>query len=174
MAEPRTIATEKAFKLRKHAKKKKPCFARQESWKYVRLKENWRRPHGLDNKVRKRFKGWPARVSVGYRGPRGARKLHPSGFEEVRMYNTEGLKKIDPKTQVVRIAHTVGKRARAKILVEAREKGITVLNVKLTKPATEKEEKAGKEAEETVAKTEEEMRGKEPEKEERPKEAEKK
>lgn len=174
MVEPRTITAEKAFKLRKRAKKKKPCFARQESWKYIRLKENWRRPHGLDNKVRKRFKGWPARVSIGYRGPKGARKLHPSGFEEVRMHNADGLKKIDPKTQVVRIAHTVGKRTRAKILAEAREKGITILNVKLTKPEVGKEEKDEKEAEETVAETKEELKKKEPEEEEKPREAEKK
>lgn len=109
MALPRATASQKALKLRKRVKAKKPNFVRQESWRYMRLKENWRRPHGLDNKVRKRFKGWPARVSAGYRGPKSARALHPSGFEEVLVYNVDSLKEIDPGTQAARIAHTVGK-----------------------------------------------------------------
>jgi large subunit ribosomal protein L32e len=159
---PRQAASEKLLKLRKRVKEKKPNFVRQESWKYIRLKENWRRPHGLDNKVRKRFKGWPARVSAGYRGPKSARALHPSGFEEVMVYNADGLKEIDPKTQAARIAHTVGKRKRAKILTEARKKKIVVLNLRQAKEASEKEEEPTEGAEE-----EEAIKAEEPKKEEK-------
>jgi large subunit ribosomal protein L32e len=153
MTAPRASGSEKMLKLRKRVKEKKPNFVRPESWKYIRLKENWRRPHGLDNKVRKRFKGWPARVSAGYRGPKGARGLHPSGFEEVMVYNADGLKEIDPKTQAARIAHTVGKRKRARILTEARKKKIVVLNLRQAKEISEKEEEPteGAEVEETKA-----------------------
>jgi large subunit ribosomal protein L32e len=130
MTESNAISTEKALKLRHMAKRKKPKFVRPESWRYVRLKENWRNPQGLDNKVRMRVKGWPPKVSIGYRGPRIARGLHPSGFTEILVYNPEQLKDIDPETQSARIAHTVGKRKKMKILSEARKKGIRVLNLK--------------------------------------------
>jgi large subunit ribosomal protein L32e len=140
MTKPPTT-TEKALKLRTLVKKRKPKFVRQESWRYKRLKENWRRPKGLDNKMRRKIKGWPPAVNVGYRGPKVARGLHPSGYKEVLVYNAEEIKKVDPKTQAVRIAHTVGKRERAKILTESRKRKITVLNVKEIKETAEEKEK---------------------------------
>jgi large subunit ribosomal protein L32e len=140
MTKPPTT-TEKALKLRALVKKRKPKFVRQESWRYKRLKENWRRPKGLDNKMRRKIKGWPPAVNVGYRGPKVARGLHPSGYKEVLVYNAEEIKKVDPKTQAVRIAHTVGKRERAKILTESRKRKITVLNVREIKETAEEKEK---------------------------------
>jgi len=154
MTLPRTATSEKKLKLRKRVKESKPNFVRQESWKYIRLKENWRRPHGLDNKVRKRFKGWPPRVSAGYRGPKAARALHPSGFEEVSVHNEDDLNQIDPKTQAARIAHTVGKKKRSRILTEARKKKILVLNLRQAKETAKKEEEPTEEAETEEAEAE--------------------
>ena len=154
---PRTVASEKTLRLRKRIKKRKPKFVRQESWKYIRLKENWRRPRGLDNKVRKRIKGWPPRVSVGYRGPKAARAFHPSGLEEILVYNVEDLTEIDPKTQAARIAHNVGKRKRARILTEAREKKIRVLNIGQAKETAKKEVEPTEEAETEESKREEKV-----------------
>jgi large subunit ribosomal protein L32e len=154
----------KALRIRAKLKKKKPDFVRQESWRYNRLKENWRRPKGLDNKMRRKIKGWPSTVNIGYRGPKAARGLHPSGYEEVLIHNVEELKSVDPKTQAVRIAHTVGGRTKAQILAEARKKKIIVLNVGV------KEEEKEKEAEKAAAAAEEkEKEEKKPTEEEKPK-----
>ena len=156
MTERDTRPAEKALKLREHVKKKKPKFVRPESWRYYRLKESWRRPRGLDHKIRRKVKGWPAGVSVGYRGPKIARGLHPSGYREVLVHNSEELKNVDPKTQAVRIAHTVGKRNRAKIITEARREKITILNVKEIreeKPLAKKEQEEPEEIEEKTEET---------------------
>jgi len=127
---------------REKEKQKKPKFVRQESWRYKRLKENWRRPHGLDNKMRRRVKGWPACPGIGYRGPKESRGLHPSAFKEVRVFNLDDLNKIDPELEAIRIASSVGNRKRAEIIKEARERGIHVLNPRefreLEEPITEK------------------------------------
>ena len=118
----------------RRARRKKPKFVRPESWRYVRLKENWRRPRGLDHKMRLRYRGWPPRVSSGYGGPRVTRGLHSSGYREILVHNVEALEGIDPTTQVVRIAHAVGKRKKARILAEAKKKKIFILNVKEVLP----------------------------------------
>src|SRR5512136_2594226 len=98
MTEAAKITRKKALKIRKRIKKGKPKFVRPESWRYVRLKENWRNPKGLDHKVRLMYKGWPPAAGSGYGGPKKSRGLHPSGYTEVLVYNVEQLSQIDPKT----------------------------------------------------------------------------
>ena len=123
-------ARQKALKLRKMLKHKKPDFIRQESWRYKRIKENWRRPRGIDSKMRRKIKGWPKCPEAGYRGPKAARGLHPSGYEEVLVYNPDDLDKVDPETQAARIAHPVGIKKRMEIIAKAISKGIKILNPK--------------------------------------------
>lgn len=119
----------RALEIRERIKLKKPDFVRMNSWLLKRLDDSWRSPrHSLDNKIRLQRKGFPPIVKVGYRGPALARGLHPSGFEEVLVYNVRDLEAVDPKRQAVRIASTVGRRKRAEILKRAKELGITVLN----------------------------------------------
>lgn len=154
MKEQEAATVEKALRIKARIKRKKPDFVRQESWRYDRLKENWRRPRGIDNKMRRKIKGWPPTVNVGYRSPKAARGLHPSGYEEVLVHNVEELKNVNPKTQAVRIAHTVGKRKRAQILMQARKRKITVLNLGEVKEEAEKEEMPEEKAEKTEEKEE--------------------
>jgi large subunit ribosomal protein L32e len=148
MAKRKLSLQEKALRTRKRAKNKKPEFLRQESWRYSKLSESWRRPRGLDNKMRRKIKGWPPTVSVGYKGPKVARGLHPSGYREVLVHNVKEISGVDPKTQAARIAHTVGKKKRAQILAAARKNKVVILNVKVVKESAEEKEEKPEEAEE--------------------------
>ena len=126
--EEHEAVTEKVFPKKALTKRKKPRFRRQESWRYKRVTDRWRKPHGVDSKMRKKVKGWPVSPTVGYRSPKSIRGLHPSGFVEIRVYSVADLGGIDPELQAIRIAHRVGNRKRVEIMALAAEKGIHVLN----------------------------------------------
>ena len=106
----------------------RPAFKRQEWFRYQKLGESWRRPRGIHSKMRRGMKRRPPMVEIGYGGPALFRGLHPSGFEEVMVYNIDGLEDIDPKTQAARIGGTVGVKKRIAIENRAKELGIRVLN----------------------------------------------
>jgi len=155
---PEKAVAKQAVKLRKAVKARKPKFRRHESWRYKRLKENWRKPRGLDNKMRLNVKGWPKSVNIGYGGPKVARGLHPSGYKEVLVHTPDEVVNVYPKTQAIRIAHSVGTRKRIQISSLAREKGIRILNPLIRKEAEEQEETIGEEEEmpeETISKPQE-------------------
>ena len=107
---------------------RRPAFKRQEWYRYSKLGEKWRKPKGIHSKMKRCLKRRPPMVDIGFRGPVAARDLHPSGFEEVLVYNVDGLEGIDPKKQAVRIGGTVGTKKRMAIEDRADELGIRVLN----------------------------------------------
>jgi large subunit ribosomal protein L32e len=122
------VINEELLAARKKVARRRPKFIRQESWRYDRLAENWRKPKGKDNKMRKQKSGMPAIVKVGYRGPRAARGLHPSGYSDNLVHNTAQLATLDPKKDAARIGRTVGKKKKIEIIKKAEELGVKVLN----------------------------------------------
>lgn len=136
-AEDHEQVAEKQSSNMGYTKHKKPKFRRQESWRYKRVPDKWRRPHGVDSKMRKKIKGWPASPTTGYRSPKETRGLHPSGFVEIRVQSVEDLGGIDPELQAIRIGGTVGERKRVEIVSVAEERGIHVLNPKITREPEE-------------------------------------
>ncbi|TKX47547.1 50S ribosomal protein L32e [Halorubrum sp. SD690R] len=106
----------------------KPQFNRQDYHKKKRIPTSWRKPRGGLSKQRRRMKSKGPVVEAGFRSPTASRDLHPSGFEEVRVHNTDDLEGVDGDTQAVRIASKVGGRKRELIEDEAAEREIRVLN----------------------------------------------
>ena len=142
------------LQARKKISDARPKFVRQESWRYDRLAENWRKPKGKDNKMRKQFSGVPPIVKIGYRGPKAARGLHPSGYIDRLVFNVNDLTRLDATKDAARLAHTVGTRKRKEILAKATTLGIKVLNPGKLPSQTNEKNKKLKSAEQSDAEVE--------------------
>jgi large subunit ribosomal protein L32e len=116
------------LEMRAKVAKHRPKFVRQESWRYDKLAPTWRRPRGLDNKMRLQQAGFPPLVKVGYRTPKAARDLHPSGMLERLVHSEAELDGVDPKVYAIRIGRTVGARKRGLIRNKALKLGLKILN----------------------------------------------
>ncbi len=106
----------------------KPEFRRQESWRYRRVAENWRRPRGVTSKMRKEESGFPAKVKIGYGSSSATRGLHPRGLVERLVSRESQLESLDPKPDIVRISRRVGERKRLLIIAKAKERNFHLAN----------------------------------------------
>ncbi len=127
-----TINKEK-LAMREEISKNRPAFVRQESWRYKRLHIQWRKPKGIDNRQRRQEgSSIPALVRVGYRSPKITRGLHPSGYTDNLVYNVNDLEKLNPKTDGVRLGHSVGTKKRKEIIVKSKERKFKVFNARVS------------------------------------------
>lgn len=124
------LITEKdrLLKLRAKKNRKRPKFIRAEFHRLKRLQTSWRRPRGIDSKMRKKLKGKRKRPSTGYRNPQLVKGLHPSGKEVVKVFNIFDLDDVDTANQIIQIGSTVGSRKRISIINLAEEKDIHIIN----------------------------------------------
>ncbi|MEM0333248.1 MAG: eL32 family ribosomal protein, partial [Candidatus Aenigmatarchaeota archaeon] len=78
--------------------------------------------------IRKRIKGKPEIVEIGYGSPREVKGLLGNGKRPVLIHNIEELEKIDREREIAVIASTVGKRKREQIIKKAKELNIEIYN----------------------------------------------
>ncbi|EGO04415.1 hypothetical protein SERLA73DRAFT_173772 [Serpula lacrymans var. lacrymans S7.3] len=112
-------------------KKRTKCFKRHQSDRYHSVKDAWRKPKGIDNRVRRRFKGQLPMPSIGYGSNKRTRHLLPNGYKRFLICN---WKEIDilmmhNKRFAAEIAHNVSSRNRVLILERAKVLGVKVVNV---------------------------------------------
>ena len=115
--------------LRNKRKKKKPDFIRQDFHK-KRLKEKWKKPKGLQSKVRLRLKGKPRRVSTGFGAPKKVKGLHRNGLKPVLINSLKDIDKINKENEGAVIGRGVGLKKRYSIVKKLKELQIAVLNIK--------------------------------------------
>lgn len=124
---------------------KKPKFLRQNAKNLKRLKMKWRRPRGIHSKLRIHKKSRGNIPQPGYSSSKTTRRKHPSGLNEVLVFNVGELNGLDPKTQCCRIGSSVGRKKRISILKMAKEKNIKILNPQRTEEKKKPEKKIPKE-----------------------------
>jgi large subunit ribosomal protein L32e len=116
------------LKVRKIQKVKKPHFKRADAHKFKRIDSNWRRPRGLQGKQRRQVRAKGSIVKPGFGSPKEVKGLHPSGFEDVLVFNLNALYGLNPKVQAIRIGRTVGTKKKIEIEAKAKALGIKILN----------------------------------------------
>jgi large subunit ribosomal protein L32e len=123
----------KLLDKRKSIKRKKPDFVMQNAHMKSRLEKKWRKPRGIDSKIRLRLKGYLKPVETGYGSPKEIKHLHKSGLMPVLISSLKELENIDNQKQAIVISSKVGKKKKLDIIKKADEKSITILNIKDTK-----------------------------------------
>ena len=73
-------------------KKRTKKFARHQSDLFMRIqRSSWRKPKGIDGRVRRRFKGAIPMPSIGYGSNKKTRNVLPNGFKSVVVSNVSEL-----------------------------------------------------------------------------------
>jgi large subunit ribosomal protein L32e len=109
-------------------KRRKPKFIRSQGIHFGRLGRKWRKPRGIDSKMRYEIRGKPKRPKAGYGSNNLTRAVHPSGYREVLVHREGDLDSLDAKTQAARISSSVGLKKRERILSRAKELRIKIIN----------------------------------------------
>ncbi|EOD35360.1 hypothetical protein EMIHUDRAFT_352002 [Emiliania huxleyi CCMP1516] len=115
---------------KKIVKKKTNKFKRHQSDEFVKVKESWRKPRGIDSRQRRRFKGLTLLVNVGYGSDKKTRHMLPGGFYK---FTVSTVKELDVllmqnRRYAAEIAHNVSARKRKEIVERAAQLNIKVLN----------------------------------------------
>jgi len=118
------------LKKRPIVKKYKAKFKRFQSDRFLRVKESWRKPKGIDCRVRRKFKGSRPMPKIGYGSNRRTRHLLPNGFYKFTVKNVKELELLlmHNRRYAAEIAHNVSARNRKSIVDRALQLNIKVLN----------------------------------------------
>lgn len=111
-------------------KKRSKKFTRHQSDLFNRVKPSWRKPKGIDGRVRRRFKGAIPMPSIGYGSNKETRNIHPNGFKSVVVHNTADLEMLmmHNRTYAATVGKNVSSRTRREIVERAEQLAIRVTN----------------------------------------------
>ncbi|KAF3448859.1 hypothetical protein FNV43_RR09574 [Rhamnella rubrinervis] len=111
-------------------KKRVKQFKRPQSDRKISVKTSWRRPKGIDSRVRRKFKGCALMPNIGYGSTRKLRHYLPNGFKKFVVNNVKELEilMMHNRTYCAEIAHNVSTRKRKEIVERASQLDIVVTN----------------------------------------------
>ncbi|EPS44736.1 hypothetical protein H072_1258 [Dactylellina haptotyla CBS 200.50] len=114
--------------VKKHRKR----FNRHQSDRFKCVDPSWRKPKGIDNRVRRRFKGQAAMPKIGYGSNKKTKHMMPSGHKAFLVHNVNDvdLLLMHNHTFAAEISHAVSSRKRIEIIAKAKTLGVKVTNPK--------------------------------------------
>ncbi|KKF97244.1 hypothetical protein CFO_g369 [Ceratocystis platani] len=113
-------------------KKHRASFNRHQSDRFMRVGSSWRKPKGIDGRVRRRFRGTIRMPKIGYRSNVKTRYMIPSGHKSFLVSNVRDVELLlmHNRTHAAEIAHNVSSRKRVDIIAKAKQLGVKVTNAK--------------------------------------------
>ncbi|XP_038984293.1 60S ribosomal protein L32-1-like [Phoenix dactylifera] len=115
---------------KKIVKKRVKKFKRAQSDRKISVKPSWRRPKGIDSRVRRKFKGCTLMPNIGYGSDKMTRHYLPNRFKKFVVHNVSELELLmmHNRTYCAEIAHDVSTRKRKEIVERAAQLDIAVTN----------------------------------------------
>ena len=119
----------------KIVKKKTNTFDRFECDRHIRLNRSWRRPRGIDCRVRRRYRGVLRMPTIGYGSNRKTRFLLPNYKKKFVVNNVKELDMLlmNNDKYCAEICASVGAAKRIQIIRRADELGVKLTNRKSVK-----------------------------------------
>eukprot|EP00882_Tetradesmus_deserticola_P000311 GHRQ01000345.1.p2 GENE.GHRQ01000345.1~~GHRQ01000345.1.p2 ORF type:complete len:134 (+),score=66.92 GHRQ01000345.1:68-469(+) len=117
------VKRKKQVKHRKH-------FDRHQCDRKMCVKPSWRRPKGIDGRVRRKFKGAIRMPNIGYGTNKKDRHTLPNGFKKVLVHNVKDLEMLLMHNRVfcAEVAHDVSARKRKEIVERANTLNVAITN----------------------------------------------
>eukprot|EP01026_Neomeris_dumetosa_P039915 TRINITY_DN3290_c0_g1_i1.p2 TRINITY_DN3290_c0_g1~~TRINITY_DN3290_c0_g1_i1.p2 ORF type:complete len:135 (-),score=5.03 TRINITY_DN3290_c0_g1_i1:132-536(-) len=112
-------------------KKRRKRFVRHQTERKIAVKPNWRKPKGIDSRVRRRIKGNCCPMpNIGYGSNKKTKHIHPNGFYKFLVHNVRDLELLlmHNRSYCAEIAHSVSAKKRKDIVLRAEQLNINVTN----------------------------------------------
>merc|ERR1719335_1159199 len=115
---------------RRIVKKREKSFKRFQADRFLRMKKSWRRPKGIDCRVRRKFKGTHLMPSCGYGSNKKTKHQMPDGFLKVLVKNVQDIELLlmQNKKYAAEIAHNLSSRKRREMVERADQLNVKVIN----------------------------------------------
>mmetsp|Transcript_44105 Transcript_44105/g.116608 ORF Transcript_44105/g.116608 Transcript_44105/m.116608 type:complete len:134 (+) Transcript_44105:90-491(+) len=111
-------------------KKRIKKFGRFQADRFKRMNQSWRKPRGIDGRVRRRFKGSTMMPSIGYGSNKKTRFRMKNGFYKFLVQSPADLEMLlmHNEKYAVEIAHNIGAKKRKEIVERADQLRLYVTN----------------------------------------------
>merc|ERR1711935_216724 len=115
---------------RKIVKKRMKKFPRFQADRFKKMGQSWRKPRGIDCRVRRKFKGSTLLPSIGYGSNKKTRFRLKNGFYKFLVQSPADLEMLlmHNEKYAVEIAHNVGAKKRKEIVERADQLKLFVTN----------------------------------------------
>ncbi len=126
------MAVQPLMKIKK-IKKRNKRFTKHEYEDYPhKLNPSWRRPRGIDSRVRRKFRSNKPMVSIGYRTKKQHRDVLPNGFKKFLIRNLSDVEMLLMNNRVYcgELAQNLSARKRKAIVNRAKELNVKITNYK--------------------------------------------